>query len=109
VATTTTDGKSTVNGIQGMSIIFKSGSQGWRWRDIDTSLAMAEQGIVGRGVLLDFHSWRLAQTPPIPYEPFQTGSIPLKYLKAVAEAQGTEIHFGDILIIRSGGCPRFRP
>jgi hypothetical protein len=63
---------------------------------------MAEQGIVGRGVLLDFHSWRLAQDPPIPYEPFKTGSIPLKYLKAVAEEQGTEIKFGDILIIRSG-------
>jgi hypothetical protein len=63
---------------------------------------MAEQGIVGRGVLLDFHSWRLAQDPPIPYEPFESGSIPLRYLKAVAEAQGTEIKFGDILIIRSG-------
>ena len=87
---TTKDGESTVNGIQ----------------------AMAEQGIVGRGVLLDFHSWRLAQDPPIPHEPFRTGSIPLKYLKATAEAQGTEIKFGDILIIRSGisflSCPPFR-
>jgi Putative cyclase len=91
-----------------MSIMFKSRSQGWRWKDIDTPPAMAEQGIVGRGVLLDFHSWRLAQTPPIQYEPFQTGSIPLKYLKAVAEAQGTEIKFGDILIIRSGGRLHFR-
>lgn len=63
---------------------------------------MAEQGIVGRGILLDFHSWRLAQDPPIPYDPFKTGSIPLKYLKATAEAQGTEIKFGDILLIRSG-------
>lgn len=77
---TTKDGGSTVNGIQ----------------------AMAEQGIVGRGVLLDFHSWRLEQDLPIPYEPFETGSIPLKYLKATAEAQGTEIKFGDVLIIRSG-------
>jgi len=63
---------------------------------------MAEQGIVGRGVLLDFHSWRLAQDPPIPYEAFKTGSIPLKYLQATAKAQGTEIKFGDILIVRSG-------
>lgn len=55
---------------------------------------------MGRGILLDFHSWRLANN--IPYEPFKTGSIPLKYLKAAAEAQGTEIKFGDILIIRSG-------
>ena len=80
VGVTTKDGSSTINGIQ----------------------AMAELGIVGRGVLLDFHSWRLAQDPPIPYEPFKTGSIPLKYLKATAEAQGTVIKFGDILIIRSG-------
>jgi hypothetical protein len=63
---------------------------------------MAEQGIVGRGILLDFHSWRLAQNPPVPYEPFKTGSMLLTQLKAVAEAQGTEIRFGDILIIRSG-------
>jgi hypothetical protein len=63
---------------------------------------MAEQGIVGRGILLDFHSWRLAQDPPSPYDPFKTGSIPLKDLLAVAKAQGTEIKFGDILIVRSG-------
>jgi hypothetical protein len=81
----TKDGRSTVNGIQ----------------------AMAEQGIVGRGVLLDFHEWRMKQDPPIPYDPFKTGSIPLKYLKATAEAQGTEIKFGDILIIRSGELPPF--
>lgn len=69
---------------------------------VNNETAMAEQGIVGRGILLDFHSWRLAQDPPIPYDPFKTGSIPLKYLKATAEAQGTEIKFGDILLIRSG-------
>ncbi len=63
---------------------------------------MAEHGIVGRGILLDFHSWRLAQDPPILYDAFKPGSIPLKYLKAVAESQGTGIKFGDILIIRSG-------
>ena len=68
----------------------------------DTRVVIAEQGIVGRGVLLDFHSWRLAQDPPIAYDPFKSDSIPLKYLKATAEAQGTEIKFGDILVIRSG-------
>ena len=68
---------------------------------------MAEHGIVGRGVLLDFHSWREAQNPPISYDAFQTGSIPLKYLLATAEAQGTEIKFGDILIIRSGKSPLY--
>lgn len=63
---------------------------------------MAEQGIVGRGILLDFHSWRLAQDPPPPYDPFKRGSMPLSDLLAVAKAQDTEIIFGDILIIRSG-------
>ncbi|KAI9700720.1 MAG: hypothetical protein M1836_002089 [Candelina mexicana] len=48
----------------------------------------------------DFHTWRLANG--LEYEPFETGSIPLKYLKATAEAQGTEIKFADILIVRSG-------
>ena len=55
---------------------------------------------MGRGVLLDFHSWRLANN--IHYNPFKTGSITLEQLKAVAEEQGTQIKFGDILIIRSG-------
>lgn len=55
---------------------------------------------MGRGVLLDFHSWRLANN--IHYDPFRTGSITLEQLKAVAEEQGTQIKFGDILIIRSG-------
>lgn len=66
-------------------------------------IEMAQKGIVGRGVLLDFHSWRLRQSPPVPYEAFEAGSIPLKYLLATAEAQGTEIKFGDVLFIRSGG------
>ena len=43
----------------------------------------------------------------IAYEPFQTGSISLTQLKAVAEAQGIEIKFGDILIIRSGYTAAF--
>ena len=63
---------------------------------------MSEQGIVGRGILLDYHTWRLAQTPPIPYSAFTHSSIPLSHLLAVAAAQKTEIHFGDILLIRSG-------
>ncbi|KAF2084970.1 hypothetical protein K490DRAFT_47933 [Saccharata proteae CBS 121410] len=62
--------------------------------------AWAEKGIVGRGVLLDYHTWRTANN--IPYSPFKPGSIPLQHLRAVAESQGTQIKFGDILIIRSG-------
>ena len=62
--------------------------------------AWAEKGIVGRGIVLDFHSWQLANN--IPDESFQTGSFTLDQLEAVAKAQETEIKFGDILIIRSG-------
>jgi hypothetical protein len=63
---------------------------------------MAEQGIVGRGVLLDVARWRLTQNPPVPYDPFSTTPIPLSHLLATAASQGTEIKFGDILIVRSG-------
>lgn len=63
---------------------------------------MAEHGIVGRGVLIDYHSWREAQEPIITYDAFKAGSIPLEHLLAAAKSQGTEIKFGDILFIRSG-------
>lgn len=49
---------------------------------------------------MGFDAWRHANN--IPYEPFRTGSITLKQLKAVAAAQGTDIKFGDVLLIRSG-------
>ncbi|KAI5360978.1 putative kynurenine formamidase/cyclase, kynurenine formamidase superfamily [Septoria linicola] len=62
--------------------------------------AWAEQGIVGRGVLLDYHEWRLKNG--IEHNAFETGSIPAVTLKQVAKDQGTEIKFGDILILRTG-------
>lgn len=62
--------------------------------------AWSERGIVGRGVLLDFHSWRLQNN--VDHNPFKRSSITLEQLKAVATAQGTDIQFGDILIVRSG-------
>lgn len=62
--------------------------------------AWAEKGIVGRGILLDYHTWRLENN--IPYHPFANDSIPLEHLKAVLTSQNTQLKFGDILIIRSG-------
>ncbi|KAL8953943.1 MAG: hypothetical protein Q9222_000230 [Ikaeria aurantiellina] len=62
--------------------------------------AWARRGIVGRGILLDFHSWRLANN--VAYDPFETGSISLAQMKAVLDAQHTHVRFGDILFIRSG-------
>lgn len=67
--------------------------------------AWAEHGIVGRGILIDYHSWRLSQpasAPLTPYDSFETLSIPLSELQACLAAQGTVPQFGDILFIRSG-------
>ncbi|KAI4189471.1 MAG: hypothetical protein L6R41_001433 [Letrouitia leprolyta] len=67
--------------------------------------AWANKGIIGRGILLDFHSWRLAHN--ITYNPFETGVIPLEQMQAVLKYQGTEVRFGDILFIRSGYADAF--
>ncbi|KZT58776.1 hypothetical protein CALCODRAFT_494478 [Calocera cornea HHB12733] len=62
--------------------------------------AWSDKGIVGRGVLLDFDTWRRKEG--IEYDPFKTSPIPLKYLKQIAEAQGITFRSGDILLTRTG-------
>lgn len=62
--------------------------------------AWAQEGICGRGVLLDYHEWRIKQGRD--HHAFETGNITVSDLKAVAKEQGTEFKFGDILFIRSG-------
>ncbi|KJX97369.1 hypothetical protein TI39_contig502g00002 [Zymoseptoria brevis] len=62
--------------------------------------AWAEKGIVGRGILLDYHAWR--QKNNVSHSAFETGSISAETLRQVAKDQGTEIKFGDILLLRSG-------
>jgi hypothetical protein len=69
--------------------------------------AWAEQGIVGRGVLIDYHDWRTspegqAQSKVQDYDSFESVSIAVEDLQACLKAQGTELKFGDILFIRSG-------
>ncbi|KAK7750581.1 hypothetical protein SLS62_007428 [Diatrype stigma] len=65
--------------------------------------AWAKEGIVGRGILVDYHGWRTSQGDGFrAYDPFDSVAIPLSDLKACLEAQGTEVKFGDILFIRSG-------
>ncbi|KAK1778389.1 hypothetical protein QBC45DRAFT_328425 [Copromyces sp. CBS 386.78] len=76
--------------------------------------AWAQKGIVGRGVLVDHHSWRLEQINKkqqpnqeldprlVNFDHFATTPIPLEDIRACLESQGTEIKFGDILFIRSG-------
>jgi hypothetical protein len=86
--------KTDVNGIGGRNLILLSGS-------LLTMLAWSEKGIVGRGVLVDFHAYTQANN--ITYHPFDNSNvITLSDLKACLAHQGTELQFGDILLIRSG-------
>ncbi|KAF3770990.1 hypothetical protein M406DRAFT_245045 [Cryphonectria parasitica EP155] len=66
--------------------------------------AWAEQGIVGRGILIDLVAWREKQTDPSlqTFDCFATSPIPLAHLQACLRDQGTEVRFGDILFIRTG-------
>lgn len=60
----------------------------------------ARRGIVGRGVLADVARWRAAEGRPIvPNEPEPiTGAD----VDGALAAQGTEVHPGDVLLIRTG-------
>ena len=60
----------------------------------------ADQGIVGRGVLLDVERF-LAKTDPA-YNPLSELSIDATLLAAVAADQGVEIRRGDVLCVRFG-------
>lgn len=77
-------------------------SRGWMADVRET--AWAEKGIVGRGVLVDYHSWRLRQGEACyeAFDAFTTTPIPLSDLKACLAEQGTSVKFGDILLVRSG-------
>ncbi|OGE54886.1 hypothetical protein PENARI_c005G09133 [Penicillium arizonense] len=62
--------------------------------------AWAKQGIVGRGVLVDYYHWRMKQ-----HKPFDTQvahEITLDEIIACAKDQNLEFQPGDILFIRSG-------
>ncbi|KAL2823613.1 hypothetical protein BDW59DRAFT_163191 [Aspergillus cavernicola] len=62
--------------------------------------AWAKQGIVGRGVLLDYFQWRLAQGRP--FDPLSAHAITQEELDACARHQGLQFKRGDILFVRSG-------
>lgn len=68
---------------------------------------MAERGIVGRGVLVDFQRWTEGPGEEVVereggYDPFRTSALKLSWLQEVLKWQGTEVRFGDILVVRSG-------
>jgi kynurenine formamidase len=60
----------------------------------------SQQGIVGRGVLLDVARYLESQGEPIP--PYQRYPIPRTLLEAVARAQGVDVQPGDIVMFRTG-------
>lgn len=62
--------------------------------------AWCKQGIVGRGVLIDY--LRYAETNNIPHELLESHEISLPELKKCAQAQGLEFQQGDILLVRGG-------
>lgn len=62
--------------------------------------AWSKQGIVGRGVLLDYRRWAEARGKAP--SPFSTHAIKLEELHEIAREQGVEFKFGDILFVRSG-------
>ncbi|KAI1173680.1 hypothetical protein F4777DRAFT_425850 [Nemania sp. FL0916] len=94
------------NGVSQKDIHGKDGETGEKSTVLGIQ-AWAEQGIVGRGVLIDYHGWRTspkgrAQSKVEDYDSFASVSIPLEDLQACLKSQGTELKFGDILFIRSG-------
>ncbi|KAL6231980.1 hypothetical protein BDW75DRAFT_247556 [Aspergillus navahoensis] len=62
--------------------------------------AWAKQGIVGRGVLIDYYRWRLAQGKP--FDTMSAHPITQEELVACAQDQGLQFKQGDILFVRSG-------
>jgi len=66
--------------------------------------AWARHGIVGRGVLLDVHSWAQKHNP---YDPFSKHALTATDLKTCAESQGVAFRTGDILLIRTGWLERY--
>lgn len=72
---------------------------------------MTQRGVVGRGILVDFARWRATgpgKDMAKDYTALDSCPISLGWIQAVLDWQGTEVKFGDILIIRSGFMERYR-
>jgi kynurenine formamidase len=57
-------------------------------------------GIVGRGVLIDYHTW--AKNNNIHHPAFERTCISTVEIEEIAKTQGVELRPADILIIRTG-------
>ncbi|KAL3448114.1 hypothetical protein BJX65DRAFT_307401 [Aspergillus insuetus] len=62
--------------------------------------AWCEQGIVGRGVLVDFASYAASEN--LPFDALGRSEISLQTIKRILQRDGTVIRPGDILVIRTG-------
>lgn len=66
---------------------------------------VAETGIVGRAVLLDYGRWAEVHNPS--FDPFERYEISIEELEQVIKAQNVTIEIGDILLLRTGWTARF--
>ncbi|CAK7200705.1 hypothetical protein SEUCBS139899_003403 [Sporothrix eucalyptigena] len=62
----------------------------------------AQEGIVGRGVLLDYVEYARKYLPNLSYKALSDHAIPLSVLQDIAKVQGVEFQRGDILFVRIG-------
>lgn len=67
---------------------------------------MAQRGIAGRGVLLDWCSY--AKEKEITYSPFTRHEIPLAELREVAAKERITFSAGDNLLIRTGWLAEYK-
>ncbi|KAH7109064.1 hypothetical protein B0J11DRAFT_601884, partial [Dendryphion nanum] len=67
--------------------------------------AWAKQGIVGRGVLIDFKSY--AERNNIEYNPLEYYAVPLKVAKEIAAESNFSFQAGDIIFLRTGFTSAF--
>lgn len=67
---------------------------------------IAQKGIAGRGVLLDWRSYAVRKG--IQYSPFESYSILLSELLEVAAEEQVQFRPGDILLIRSGWTEEYQ-
>lgn len=65
----------------------------------------AEQGIAGRGVLLDVP--RYFEAEGLPYDTASTIALDAAMLDRIAAAQGVELHGGDLLLLRTAWAERY--
>lgn len=59
-----------------------------------------KKGIVGRGVLIDYHSYALAEG--ILFEPWPSRQISVDDIKQITERKKITLQVGDILLLRTG-------